>query len=78
MNAKIQARIDPDLKAEAERILDQLGMTTTDLIRMTLRQLVMHQGLPFDAKIPNAETIAAIEELDDPNKREKLKHFHIG
>lgn len=67
MNSRIHARIDEDLKAEGEQILGEIGLTTTDLIRMTFRQLVMHKGLPFEARIPNAETIAAFEEAKDPS-----------
>ena len=36
---------------------------------MALRQLVMNNGLPFDARIPNAETIAALEEPTNGLKR---------
>ena len=66
MNARINARIDEDLKAEGEQILEQIGLTSADLVRMTFHQLVMHKGLPFEAKIPNEETIAAFEEAKDP------------
>jgi len=62
MDTKIQARIDPELKAQGEHILSELGMTTTELMRMTFRQLVMRKGLPFDARIPNADTIEALNE----------------
>ncbi|MFT5111141.1 MAG: addiction module RelB/DinJ family antitoxin [Parasphingorhabdus sp.] len=37
MNTRIQARIDEDLKAQDEQILEEIGLTTTDLIRMTFR-----------------------------------------
>lgn len=62
METRINARIDKDLKAEAEQVLAQLGLNTTDLIKLTFRQLVMRQGLPFDVKIPNDETVAALSE----------------
>lgn len=66
METRINARIDKDLKAEAEQVLAQLGLNTTDLIKLTFRQLVMRQGLPFDVKIPNDETVAALgEDLTD-------------
>ena len=57
MTTRIQARIDKPLKEEGERILNKLGISTTELIRMTFRQLVMRKGLPFDVCIPNAETL---------------------
>ena len=62
METRINARIDKELKAEGEQVLTQLGLSTTDLIKLTFRQLVMRQGLPFDIKIPTDETIAALSE----------------
>jgi DNA-damage-inducible protein J len=68
MNTKIQARIDESLKEQGERILEQIGITTSELMRMTFRQVVMRQGLPFDAKIPNADTLESFKEAKDPKK----------
>ena len=42
---------------------------------MFLRQVVLRGGLPFDVRIPNAETRKAIEELENPAKRAKLEKF---
>lgn len=60
--AQMQIRIDPDLKSDAEAVLGALGLSPTEFVRMSLRQLVMRKGLPFEARIPNEETIAAIRE----------------
>jgi DNA-damage-inducible protein J len=62
--AYINARVDRSLKAKAERILSRVGISTTDAITMLLHQIVLRRGLPFEARIPNKETIAAMEELD--------------
>ncbi len=70
MDARINARIESELKSSGEAVLEQLGITTTDYIKLMFRQLVMRQGLPFDVKIPNAETIAALEE--DVSDKPKL------
>ena len=67
--AQMQIRIDPDLKSDAEGILSEIGLSATEFVRMSLRQLVMRKGLPFEARIPNAETIAAIQEDVSQNKR---------
>jgi len=61
-NTQISLRIDADLKAKADSVLTQLGLSTSDFARMALHQLVLRQGLPFDVKIPNAATQAAIDE----------------
>ena len=66
---QMQIRLEPELKTEAEAVLAQLGLKPTEFIRMALRQLVMRNGLPFDARLPNAETIAALDEPTDGLKR---------
>ena len=73
--AMIRARVEPDLKEEAEAVLKELGLSATDLITMTYRQLVMRRALPFEAKIPNAETIAALEESDRDYAAGRLKQY---
>ncbi|MBI5003777.1 type II toxin-antitoxin system RelB/DinJ family antitoxin [Candidatus Kaiserbacteria bacterium] len=62
----VQARVTPQLKRDAEHVLDKIGISTTDAFRMFLRQVVLQKGLPFEAKVPNKATIAAFRE--DVNK----------
>jgi len=59
----IRARVEPKLKAEAEGILNSLGMNPSDAIRMFYKQVVMRKGLPFEVVIPNAETRRAMEDV---------------
>lgn len=59
----IHTRIDPNLKQKAELVFSALGINTTEAIRMFLTQVTLKQGLPFEVKIPNKETIKAMEEL---------------
>jgi DNA-damage-inducible protein J len=60
----IRARISPDLKAEAESILDQIGLSSSDAIRMFYKQITRQKGLPFDARIPNAATREALRDAE--------------
>ena len=69
----ITARVEPKLKASAGRVLTKIGVSTSDAITIFLRQVVMRQGMPFDVAVPNAQTSRAIEELENPDKRAKLK-----
>ncbi len=66
-NVTVHARISPELKQEAEAVFAAIGMTTTEAIRVFLKQAVNIGGLPFQptAKTPNAETLEAIMELED-------------
>ena len=49
----VRARIDPELKDETDRIFSELGITTTDAIRMFLSQVRIHRGLPFNVGLPS-------------------------
>jgi DNA-damage-inducible protein J len=60
--ATTHARMDPEIKREAERIIKDMGLSISAAHEMFYRQIIAHQGLPFDLRIPNKETLAAIEE----------------
>jgi DNA-damage-inducible protein J len=62
--ATISARVKPELKASAERIFDELGLTSTEAITLFLKQVELHRGLPFNIRLPgyNANTLRAIQE----------------
>lgn len=66
-NVTIQARISAELKQEAEAVFAAIGMSTAEATRVFLQQAVNTGGLPFQptAKAPNAETLAAMMELED-------------
>lgn len=61
-NAYVRARIDPALKEEAALVLDSLGLTISDVMRMTLTRIARDRALPIELARPNAETLAAMEE----------------
>ena len=60
----IRARISASLKVEAEDILNQIGLSASDAIRMFYRQIILCNGLPFPAHIPNATTRKALREAE--------------
>jgi DNA-damage-inducible protein J len=62
--ATINVRVDEVIKAKAEKILSKIGISTSDTITMLLHQIVLQKGIPFDVKIPNAETQRAMRDLD--------------
>ena len=43
----IHARIDPRLKRSTERVFSKIGISTTEAIRIFLKQVELHEGLPF-------------------------------
>jgi DNA-damage-inducible protein J len=60
----LSARIDDTLKADAERVLGHLGLTSAQALTLFFQQVVLRQGIPFAICIPNEATRAAMAELD--------------
>ena len=60
--ARISSRIDAGLKLQADSILAQLGIKPSQAITMFYTQIVRHRGIPFELKVPNVETIHALNE----------------
>jgi DNA-damage-inducible protein J len=71
----VHARIDPQLKKSAERIFTRIGISTTEAIRLFLKQVELHKGLPFAVSIPNDETVAAMREANDPAALRRYRSF---
>ncbi|MCL1941521.1 MAG: type II toxin-antitoxin system RelB/DinJ family antitoxin [Synergistaceae bacterium] len=46
------ARVEPELKEQAESVLEQLGIPMSNAIGMFLRQVVLQSGIPFNMKLP--------------------------
>ena len=61
----IRARVEPDLKTQAEEIFSKLGLSPTDAITLFYVQVTLHGGLPFEVRIPNTETIDALRQASD-------------
>ena len=51
-SANLYARIEPDLKEQAEAILSALGIPASNAITMFYKQIVLQKGLPFEVKLP--------------------------
>ena len=50
--SNVFARVEPEIKDQAERILSQLGIPMSNAIGLFLRQIIMQKGIPFDLKLP--------------------------
>ena len=54
----VYARIDTDLKDNAEGILARLGISPSSAIQMLYSQIVLRIGMPFDLRIPVTKPVA--------------------
>jgi DNA-damage-inducible protein J len=50
--AVITTRIEPELKAEVETVLDELGLTISQAILLYFKQIALQQGIPFQLQLP--------------------------
>lgn len=59
-NATVRARIDGEIKNEAEAVLAAIGLTPSDAFRLMMVRIAKEKSLPFAPLVPNEETIAAM------------------
>ena len=59
--AVINIRVNDEVKKEAETIFKSLGLNMSVAINLFLKKCINEKGIPFDLKIPNKETIEAME-----------------
>jgi DNA-damage-inducible protein J len=64
--ATVAVRIDPKLKAGAERVFKRLGLSPSQAVNLFFAQVSLRGGLPFVLRIPTADTLAAMEEAMKP------------
>jgi DNA-damage-inducible protein J len=60
-NALVQTRIDVVIKQQAATVLQAIGLTVSDAVRLMLTRVAHDKALPFEPLIPNRETIAAMK-----------------
>ena len=63
--AMTHARLTPEIKEQAEAILKELGISISTAYEMFYRQIIAHQGIPFDLHIPNQDTLQAMRDARD-------------
>lgn len=70
-------KIDSQLKKEAQRLFDDMGLNLSTAINMFLKQAVREQAIPFrvGAQLPNAVTLAALAEGDKMLKDSTAPRF---
>lgn len=73
MSGFVRARIDNNLKNDAAAVLDAVGLTVSDVIRMLLTRIAKEKALPIELIVPNARTIAAMEEGRAMLKNNKVR-----
>lgn len=70
----LNIRIDEDLKKNAEEVFSALGLTTTAAFNIFAKTVVRERRIPFELSlnVPNADTLAAIREVEEMKKNPSL------
>ena len=60
----VRARIDAQVKEKATAVLGEMGLSVSDAIRMLLVRVAAEKAMPFEVRVPNAKTAAAMRASD--------------
>ena len=60
--ANVLARVEPDIKQQAEEIMQELGIPVSVVINMLYKQIIMKKGIPFSLSLPSAPV--TLDEMD--------------
>jgi DNA-damage-inducible protein J len=63
-SGQVRARIEPELKNRAEKILNEMGITASQAVTMLYKRITTEQGWPCELKIPNAQLSQTIDEVE--------------
>ncbi len=72
-SAVVHARIDQATKAATEKVLDALGITPTEAIRLFYRQIAIRKSFPLELHVPNKLTASVLTKSD---KNQDIERFN--
>lgn len=75
-SANLYARIEPDVKEQAEKILSTLGIPASIAINMFYKQIILQRGLPFEVKIPYSRP-TDMSELSDAEMNMEIEKGYV-
>jgi DNA-damage-inducible protein J len=70
----VRARIDSETKAKAASVLEAMGLSVSDAVRLMITRVAKEGTFPFDPFVPNAETV---ESMEAARRDEVVKVGHL-
>ena len=70
--ANVMARVEPNVKEQAEEIMDMLGIPVSVVINTLYKQIIMPRSIPFSLSVPAVPV--ARDEMDDDAFRAMMEH----
>jgi DNA-damage-inducible protein J len=69
----VHIRVNEKIKVQASKALAAMGLSISDAVRVLLTRVAADKQLPFTLKVPNAETRAAMAEVDEILKSRRTR-----
>ncbi len=60
-SSMVHIRVDGEVKDRAAEALAAMGLTVSDAVRLLLTRIAAEKAMPFEVRVPNRATLAAIE-----------------
>jgi len=73
----LHVRIDDETKLQAQQALKSMGLSVSDAVRIFLTRVVAEQAIPFDLRVPNTTTVAAMTEADALIQAKKARFENV-
>ncbi len=71
--AMVHVRVNENIKTQAAETLAAMGLSVSDAVRVFLTRIAVEKELPFTLRVPNAETLAAMNEADEIAKTRRTR-----
>lgn len=69
----VHVRVDEQVKAQAAETLAAMGLSISDAVRVFLMRVIAEKQMPFELKVPNAETRSAMAEADEITRTRRAR-----
>jgi len=71
-NTSVNVRTTEEIKKGAEVILSGLGLNMSSAVNLFLKQVINYRGIPFDLRLPNKETLHAMDDIENSRNLESV------
>ena len=72
-SSMLHVRMDTEMKRKATTALTAMGLTPSEAVRLLFHRIAVDQAFPLELKVPNAQTRAAMAEVDEMVKTRKAR-----
>lgn len=72
----LHIRIDEKIKQDAQLAFQAMGISMPEAIRLFLTRVIAEQAIPFQVKVPNKTTLAAMQEVEQIIQEKKARFHH--